>query len=132
MSAIHGEILMNQLSFEDLVENSVRESLTKILGEDAWKAVSFFFNVRQVATHPETFSKLLDNLFGRVSRELQRAIVNSLLARIGSPAPPVVEGTRLDDWYAGDFKPKVAEFQEWLRRARAKFGTPSSTPLSPR
>ncbi len=114
---------MSQPSFENLVENSVRESITKILGEDAWRAISFYFNVKQVAIHPETFAKLLDNLFGYVSRELQKAIVNSLLARIGSPIPPIVEGTRLDDWYASDFKPKTVEFQDWLRRAKAKFAS---------
>ena len=72
------------MSFDDLVGQSVAETLSKILGTDTWKAINFFFDVNGIAREPETFAGVLDKLFGFTSNVLQRKIGETLLARVGA------------------------------------------------
>src|SRR3989442_6792717 len=72
------------MSFDDLVGQSVAETLSKILGTDTWKAINFFFDVNGIAREPETFAAVLDKLFGFTSNVLQRKIGETLLTRVGA------------------------------------------------
>src|SRR2546428_6374528 len=72
------------MSFDDLVGQSVAETLSKILGTDTWKAINFFFDVNGIAREPETFAAVLDKFFGFTSNVLQRRIGGTLLARGGA------------------------------------------------
>ncbi len=114
---------MTPSRFEDLVLASVQGTVLGKLGVDAWKALNFYFDVRKVANSPETFTRLLGNLFGGRASDIEKMIVKDLLVRAGLPVPPVLESTRIDDFYSGNVKPKASEFQDWIRRAREKFAS---------
>jgi len=114
---------VNTPTFENLVRISIYESIEATMGDDAWKAINFYFDTRSVARDPERFARLVDSLFGSNSSELQRRIVRTLLSKMGRPVPPIIEGTRLDDWYSGETKRSFSEFQDWIRRARDTFSS---------
>ncbi len=63
---------MKAASFDDMVSQSVTETMSKILGEDTWKAVNFFFDTKAAAREPEAFAALLDKMFGLTSKVLRR------------------------------------------------------------
>jgi len=71
-------------SFDDLVNQSVVEGMSKILGENTWRAINFFFDTRMAASHPDTFTRLLDRMFGLTSKVLQKSIAESLFAKVGA------------------------------------------------
>ncbi|MBO0888880.1 hypothetical protein J2P12_07250 [Candidatus Bathyarchaeota archaeon] len=122
------------LSFEDLVRVSIHDAVATMMGDKAVRAVSFYFDLRMVARDPESFARIADGLFGAISGELKKAIVKNLLSKMGRPVPPILEGTRLDDWYSTQSKRSFSEFQDWIRRARDTFSSlnTSSSPWSGR
>ena len=77
---------MAENTFDGLVEAAVRESVSKILGETVWKAVSFYFDAKLAGNDPEAFARLFDRLFGAPSRVLLRLIGEALFAKIGGSA----------------------------------------------
>ena len=87
---------MRQTSFDDLVQTSVREAMSKMLGSEVWKAISFYFDVGLVAKEPASFAKLLDRLVGASSRVLQQKIGETLLSKLGSQ-PEGGKGRELQD-----------------------------------
>ena len=114
-----------QITFDDLVKGCVQESISKVKGETAWKAVLFYFDPTLAVKEPGSFGRLLDQLFGTgTSSEIQKAIVSILMQKIGSPTVPLIEGKRLDDWYdtgVGSAEPRNPGFQDWIQRARVQF-----------
>jgi len=92
-------------SFEELVSDSVTETMSKILGNDTWKSINFFFDMKTIARQPETFATLLDRVFGYTSKILQKKIGETLLAKVGAVQQP---SNSLD-------------FRQILRLAKAKF-----------
>jgi hypothetical protein len=114
---------VNTPSFEDLVRIAIYESVEATMGDEAWRALNFYFDTSSAARNPERFARLVDSLFGASSGELQRRIVRTLLSKMGRPVPPIIEGTRLDDWYSGHTKRSFSEFQDWIRRARDTFSS---------
>ena len=75
---------MNTTSFDDLVSQSVVETMSKILGADTWKAINFFFDMKNIVREPETFAALLDKVFGYTSIVLQKKIGETLLGKVGA------------------------------------------------
>jgi len=63
---------VNSTSFDELVSQSVIETMSKILGSETWKAINFFFDVKTIVREPETFAALLDKVFGYTSIVLQK------------------------------------------------------------
>jgi len=98
---------MSQPGFDDLVEGSVREAMSRVLGPEVWKAVSFYFDVKTTTRDPKSFEKLMSKLFGVSSKVLQQVIGETLLSKVGS-TPDKVKGR---------------EFQDWIMIARAKFSS---------
>ena len=96
---------MNGTSFDDLVSQSVIETMSKILGTETWKAINFFFDMKTIAREPETFAALLDKVFGYTSVVLQKKIGETLLGKVGA-----VQQT------SSNF-----DFRQILRLAKAKF-----------
>src|SRR5712692_7458353 len=100
---------MHSASFDDLVSQSVKETMSKILGADTWKAINFFFDTKTAAHEPEAFASLLDKMFGLTSKVLQKKIAESLLSKVGA-APRASDGF---------------DFRQVLRLAKAKFPRPA-------
>jgi hypothetical protein len=96
---------VNATSFDDLVSQSVIETMSKILGTETWKAINFFFDMKTIAREPETFAALLDKVFGYTSVVLQKKIGETLLGKVGA-----VQQT------SSNF-----DFRQILRLAKAKF-----------
>ena len=96
---------MSVTSFDDLVSQSVSETMSKILGTDTWKAINFFFDMKIIAREPEHFAALLDKVFGSTSIVLQKKIGDALLGKVGATQQA---STDLD-------------FRQILRLAKAKF-----------
>jgi len=71
-------------SFDELVSQSVTETMSKILGTDTWKAINFFFDMQIIAREPEQFAALLDKVFGYTSIVLQKKIGETLLGKVGA------------------------------------------------
>ena len=96
---------MNATSFDDLVSQSVIETMSKILGTETWKAINFFFDMKSIVREPETFAALLDKVFGYTSIVLQKKIGETLLGKVGA-----VQQT------SSNF-----DFRQVLRLAKTKF-----------
>ena len=93
------------MSFDEVVSQSVSETMSKILGADTWKAINFFFDMKTIAREPEQFAALLDKVFGYTSIVLQKKIGETLLGKVGA-----VQQT------SSNF-----DFRQILRLAKAKF-----------
>jgi hypothetical protein len=95
---------MSAASFDELVSQSVSETMAKILGETTWKSVNFFFDTKTAAREPEAFAALLDKVFGFTSKVLQKKIAETLLNKVGAVQPS-----------------NTLDFRQILRLAKAKF-----------
>ena len=96
---------MTQDSFEQMVQASVGQTMSKTLGPDVWKAIAFFFDLKTAANNPEAFGKVLDRLFGATSKVLKQVIGQTLLTRVNAQTD----------------SRKDREFPELIQIARAKF-----------
>ncbi len=105
---------MSPASFDDMVESSVKEAMSKTLGGEVWKAISFYFDVKTVAQEPRTFAKVLDRLFGASSKILQQVIGEILLSKLGGLAE----------------RRQERDFQDWIQMAKAKFASSSQWVLN--
>ncbi len=92
-------------SFDDLVRTSVQEAMSRILGGEVWKAISFYFDVGTLTREPRTFEKLMNSLFGASSKDLQLTIGETLLSKVGS----------------GSEKARGHGLQDLIQIARTKF-----------
>lgn len=93
------------MSFDELVSQSVTETMSKILGTDTWKAINFFFDMKAITREPEDFAALLAKVFGATSDVLQKKIGEAILGKVG-----VVQQTS-----------SSLDFRQILRLAKAKF-----------
>ena len=95
---------MSAANFDDLVNLSVDEAMSKILGPITWKSVTFFFDTKTAARKPEVFAALLDKIFGLTSKVLQMEIAKTLLNKVGAPQPSA-----------------TLDFRQIMRLAKARF-----------
>ena len=95
---------MSAVNFDDLVSQSVSETMAKILGTTTWKSVNFFFDTKTAAQEPEAFAALLDKVFGYTSKVLQKKIAEAILNKVGAVQPS-----------------STLDFRQILRLAKAKF-----------
>ena len=93
------------MSFDELVSESVTETMSKILGGDTWKAINFFFDLKTIAREPEDFAALLAKVFGATSNVLQKKIGEAILGKVGAVQQTVGS----------------LDFRQILRLAKAKF-----------
>jgi hypothetical protein len=93
------------LSFDEVVGQSVSETMSKILGADTWKAINFFFDMKTIAREPEEFAALLTKVFGSTSTVLERKIGETILGKVG----------------AVQQSSSTLDFRQILRVAKAKF-----------
>jgi hypothetical protein len=93
------------LSFDEVVSQSVSETMSKILGADTWKAINFFFDMKTIAREPEEFAALLTKVFGSTSNVLEKKIGETILGKVGA-----VQQTS-----------SSLDFRQILRLAKAKF-----------
>jgi len=96
---------MTQDSFEAIVQASVGQTMSKTLGAEVWKAITFYFDLKSAANDPEGFGKVLDKLFGGTSKVLKQVIGQTLVTRVDGQVD----------------SQKDREFPEWIQIARAKF-----------
>ncbi|SRR5712692_1703094 len=101
---------MTQDSFDELAKDTVQQTISKTLGSEVWKAISFYFDLKTVASDPEAFGKVLDKLFGGTSKVLKQVIGQTLVTRVSGQSD-----NRRD-----------RDFLEWIQIARAKFFSASS------
>ena len=93
------------MSFDELVSQSVTETMSKILGSETWKAINFFFDMKTIVREPEDFAALLTKVFGATSNILQKKIGETILGKVGA-----VQQTS-----------SSLDFRQILRLAKAKF-----------
>jgi hypothetical protein len=93
------------MSFDEIVSQSVAETIAKILGTETWKAINFFFDMKTIAREPEQFASLLDKVFGQTSPVLHKKIGETLLGKVG----------------AVQQSSSSMDFRQILRIAKAKF-----------
>jgi hypothetical protein len=93
------------MSFDELVSESVTETLSRILGGDTWKAINFFFDMKTIAREPEDFAALLAKVFGATSNILQKKIGEAILGKVGA-----VQQTS-----------SSLDFRQIIRLAKARF-----------
>jgi len=105
---------MTQDSFEQIVQASIGQTMSKTLGVEVWKAINFYFDLKTVASDPEAFGKVLDKLFGATSKVLKQVIGQTLVTRVNGQA---------DDR-------RAREFPEWIQIAKARFLTSTRLPVS--
>jgi hypothetical protein len=99
------------MSFEDVLEGSVKESVSKTLGGDVWRAISFYFSTRVLFKEPDALRSVLGRLFGEVSaRVLEKVIAENVLVKVG--------GT--------ENRPKSSDFLILFRFAKSRFLTSSA------
>ena len=96
------------ISFDAIVEAAVREAVTRTLGEEVCKAISFYFDPKQAASNPEAFSSILDKMFGSSSHVLQKLVAETLLKKVGSVMVVDKQGR---------------SFYDWIQIAKAKFSS---------
>lgn len=96
---------MSAGSFDDLVERSIAETLSKILGEIVWQSIGFYFNPKALSGDPDVLPEVLGKLFGNHSKVLERVIAEDLLAKVGVP-----EESR-----------RGTDFRSLVRVAKARF-----------
>lgn len=96
---------MSSTSFDNLVESSIAETLSKILGEIVWKSIGFYFNPKALSGDPEVLPEVLGKLFGNHGKVLERVIAEDLLTKVGVP-----EESR-----------KSSDFRSLIRVAKARF-----------
>ena len=97
-------------TFEDLVQSSFSENVSNMLGKETWKAISFYFDISLLANEPEIFASVLERLLGKTAKVLEKAIAETLLARVGATIQ----------------KREGYSFQALIRIAKAKFLAPVS------
>lgn len=98
------------------MEASVREAVTRVLGDTVWRAVGFYFDPKQASSNPEAFSAVLDKLFGPSGKVIRNVITETLLKKVGGTVGQRQSGDR--------------EFYDWVRIAKAKFSTFNSVPVA--
>ncbi len=99
------------VSFEELVELSVMETLSKVLGQAVWKAISFYFDPKALFRDPDALPGILGGLFGGNANVLEKVIAKDLLVRVGVP----------------EDKRKGSDFRTFIRVAKAKFTSSTSS-----
>ncbi len=102
---------MSTSSFEDLVETSISETLSKILGQIVWKSIGFFFEPKSLSQNPEAVPEMLSKLFGNHGKVLERVIADDLLDKVGVP-----EDSR-----------RGYDFRGLVRMAKARFMSTTSS-----
>ncbi len=102
--------MMAMVGFEEIFEMSVRETLSKVLGELVWKAISFYFDPKTMSRDPDAFSEVLGRLFGTNARVLEKLIGETLLSKTGVP----------------EDKRRASDFRSFVRAAKAQLTSTSS------
>lgn len=102
---------MSAASFEDLVETSITQTLSKILGSLAWQSIAFYFDPKALSKDPGTLPELLDRIFGKNHGVLEKVIAEDLLSRVGVPAE----------------NRKGSDFKTFIRIAKARFIASATT-----
>jgi hypothetical protein len=74
----------NSSGFEELVQSTFSDSVSNMLGKETWKAISFYFDIPLLANEPEIFASVLERLFGKTAKALEKAITETLFARVGA------------------------------------------------
>jgi hypothetical protein len=98
-------------SFDDLVESSITETLSKVLGQLVWKAIGFYFEPKALSHDPDALPEVLGKLFGKNANVLERVIAEDLLTRVGVP-----EENR-----------RGSDFRTFVRIAKARFISSTSS-----
>ena len=96
---------MTQDSFEQIVQASIGQALSKTLGTNVLKAINLYFDLKTVASNPEAFGRVLDKLFGKTSNVPKQVIGQILVTKVSG---------QVDDR-------RAREFPEWIQIARARF-----------
>ncbi len=96
---------MSSASFEGLVENSVSDVLSRVLGEIVWKSISFYFDMKSLSKDPDKLPDVLSRLFGAHGSVLEKVIAEDVLTKVG-----VAQDSR-----------KSYDFRSFIRVAKARF-----------
>src|SRR6266704_3491545 len=107
--------MMAMIGFEEIFELSVKETLSKVLGELVWKAISFYFDSKTMSRDPDAFSEVLGRLFGINAKVLEKLIGEALLTKAGVP----------------EDKRRASDFRSFVRTARAQFTSAPSNIVQP-
>ncbi len=92
-------------SFEDIVGSCFSDSVSNMMGLQTWRAIRFYFDTSLLANEPEIFAGVLERLFGKTAKVLEKMILEALFLRVGA----TVE------------KREGYSFQALIRIAKARF-----------
>lgn len=76
---------MPAVSFEDIFEASVKESISILLGNIALKSINFYFEPKILARNPAKFSEAFRKLFGNTATMLEKMVRENLGSKTGVP-----------------------------------------------
>ena len=98
---------MNQVntSFEKLLDTVTGEVISKMLGAEVWRALTFYFDTKSATRDPEAFARVLERIFGASSKTIGHMVVKTLFTKLGIPPD------RMDK----------KEFAEGISIAKARF-----------
>ena len=72
-------------SFEDLFEMSVKENISKLLGDIVLRSISFYFDSKILIRDPNKFVDAFRGLFGNTATMLEREVKEDLGNKVGIP-----------------------------------------------
>ena len=98
---------MNQVntSFEKLLDTVTGEVISKMLGAEVWRALTFYFDTKIATSDPEAFARVLERIFGASSKTIGHMVVKTLFTKLGIPPD----------------KTEKKEFAEGISIAKARF-----------
>jgi len=73
-------------SFEDLFEASVKENISKLLGDIVLKSISFYFDSKILIRDPNKFVEAFRGLFGNTATMLEKEVKEDLGNKVGVPS----------------------------------------------
>lgn len=83
MTRASGSLLTS--SFEDLFEASVKENISKLLGNIVLKSISFYFDSKVLVRDPNKFVDAFRSLFGNTATMLEKEVKEDLGNKVGIP-----------------------------------------------
>ena len=98
-------------SFEDLFEASVKENISKLLGNIVLKSISFYFDSKILVRDPNRFVEAFRSLFGNTATMLEMEVKEDLGNKVGVPRE---QRNSLD-------------FRSFVKTAKALFSSRSSS-----
>ncbi len=54
-----------------------------MLGQETWRAISFYFDIPLLANEPEIFAGVMERLFGETAKVMEKMMAEKLISKVG-------------------------------------------------